>query len=111
MTGKSGGRTGCGWRCWRSITRTCRAGACGDVDDLADLATDDGRLRPGRELRERFAREDIDEVTVVGTYCGSGITAAHTALALHEAGVDADVYVGSWSEWITDPSRPVATGA
>ena len=63
-----------------------------------------------RELRERFAREGIDEVTVVGTYCGSGITAAHTALALHEAGVDADVYVGSWSEWITDPARPIATG-
>ncbi|CAM3935426.1 sulfurtransferase [Janibacter anophelis] len=77
---------------------------------MADLATDDGRLRPGRELRERFAREGIDEVTVVGTYCGSGITAAHTALALHEAGVEADVYVGSWSEWITDSSRPVATG-
>lgn len=77
---------------------------------MADLATDDGRLRPGRELRERFAREGIDEVTVVGTYCGSGITAAHTALALHEAGVEADVYVGSWSDWITDPTRPVATG-
>ena len=77
---------------------------------MADLVTDDGRLRPGRELRERFAREGIDEVTVVGTYCGSGITAAHTALALHEAGVEADVYVGSWSEWITDSSRPVATG-
>ena len=78
---------------------------------MSDLVQPDGRLRPADELRERFAREDIDEVTVVGTYCGSGITAAHTALALHEAGVDADVYVGSWSEWITDPSRPVATGA
>ena len=78
---------------------------------MSDLVQPDGRLRPARELRERFAREGIDEVTVVGTYCGSGITAAHTALALHEAGVDADVYVGSWSEWITDPSRPVATGA
>ena len=78
---------------------------------MSDLVQPDGRLRPARELRERFAREGIDEVTVVGTYCGSGITAAHTALALHEAGVDADVYVGSWSEWITDPSRPIATGA
>ncbi len=77
---------------------------------MAELTTSDGRLRPAPELRERFAREGIDEVTVVGTYCGSGITAAHTALALHEAGVEADVYVGSWSEWVTDPSRPVATG-
>ncbi|MFJ6132738.1 sulfurtransferase [Janibacter terrae] len=78
---------------------------------MSELVTDDGRLRPAAQLRERFAREGIDEVTVVGTYCGSGVTAAHTALALHEAGVEADVYVGSWSEWITDPSREIATGA
>lgn len=75
---------------------------------MRDLVQSDGRLRPARDLRERFAAEDIDEVTVVGTYCGSGITAAHTALALHEVGVEAAVYVGSWSEWITDPGRPVA---
>lgn len=78
---------------------------------MSELVTDDGRLRPAAQLRERFAREGIDEVTVVGTYCGSGVTAAHTALALHEAGVEADVYVGSWSEWITDTSREIATGA
>ncbi|MDN5718431.1 MAG: sulfurtransferase [Janibacter sp.] len=77
---------------------------------MADLVTEDGRLRPAKELRARFGQLGIDEVTVVGTYCGSGITAAHTALALHEAGVEADLYVGSWSDWITDPSRPVATG-
>lgn len=78
---------------------------------MADLVTDDGRLRSGKELRDRFARVGIDEVTVVGTYCGSGVTAAHTALALHEAGVEADVYVGSWSDWITDPTREIATGS
>lgn len=77
---------------------------------MGDLVRPDGRLRPASELGERFAREGIDEVTVVGTYCGSGVTAAHTALALHEVGVEADVYVGSWSEWISDPDRPVATG-
>lgn len=78
---------------------------------MSDLVQPDGRLRPSKELAERFAREGIDEVTVVGTYCGSGVTAAHTALALHEIGIEADVYVGSWSEWVTDASRPVATGA
>lgn len=78
---------------------------------MADLVREDGRLRPARELRERFGQLGIDEVTVVGTYCGSGISAAHTALALHEAGVEADLYVGSWSDWITDSSRPIATGS
>jgi len=43
--------------------------------------------------------------------CGSGISAAHNLLAMEHAGlVGARLYAGSWSEWIRDPARPVATG-
>jgi thiosulfate/3-mercaptopyruvate sulfurtransferase len=61
-------------------------------------------------LRSRFAGVGAKPAVAVGAYCGSGVTAAHTVLALSVAGIDAALYVGSWSEWITDPSRPVATG-
>lgn len=77
---------------------------------MGDLTTDEGRLRSPDELRARFAAEGVDGTTAVGSYCGSGVTAAHTALALHEIGIETAVYVGSWSHWVTDPSRPVATG-
>lgn len=77
---------------------------------MGDLTTDEGRLRSPDELRARFADAGVDGTTTVGSYCGSGVTAAHTALALHEIGIEAAVYAGSWSHWVTDPGRPVATG-
>ena len=78
-------------------------------------------LEPG-ELRARFTRLGAGagmeagapggpgEAVMTGVYCGSGVTAAHEVLALTIAGIPAALYLGSWSQWITDPTRPVATG-
>ncbi|MEV5911760.1 sulfurtransferase [Streptomyces chartreusis] len=70
----------------------------------------DGRFLPAEELAARFKSLGAGEDTRVGVYCGSGVSAAHEALALAVAGIPADLYVGSWSEWSSDPSRPVAVG-
>jgi thiosulfate/3-mercaptopyruvate sulfurtransferase len=75
----------------------------------AELVGPDGYLLPPDALRERFAAAGVRGDRPVGAYCGSGVTAAHTVLALTVAGFpDAALYVGSWSHWVTDPARPVA---
>jgi thiosulfate/3-mercaptopyruvate sulfurtransferase len=74
---------------------------------------EDGRFLPPAELRARW------EATLAGraparvvAMCGSGVTACHNLLALEIAGLPGGrLYAGSWSEWIRDPARPVATGA
>jgi thiosulfate/3-mercaptopyruvate sulfurtransferase len=76
---------------------------------MAELLTDRG-LVPPATLRQRLAGTGAAEDTPVGAYCGSGVVAAHLVLALEAAGFPAALYVGSWSDWVSDPSRPVATG-
>lgn len=92
----------------------------------------DGRFLPAGQLRERFAALGVTvggaatggaatggaatgsaatgSAAAVGAYCGSGVTAAQEVLALELAGVRAALYAGSWSEWVSDPARPVAVG-
>ncbi|MGP3912144.1 sulfurtransferase [Nonomuraea sp. 10N515B] len=70
----------------------------------------DGRFLAAAVLRARFAELGVGEGVRAGAYCGSGVTAAHEVLALEVAGLPAALYVGSWSNWVADPSRPVATG-
>jgi thiosulfate/3-mercaptopyruvate sulfurtransferase len=77
---------------------------------MAALLTPDGHFKPTDELTTYFADHGATPDADLATYCGSGVTATHTALALESVGIKAPVYIGSWSDWITDPTRPVATG-
>lgn len=79
----------------------------------AGNVTGDGHFRNAAELTTRFAALRIvagPEPTQVAAYCGSGVTAAHEVLALGIAGIAAALYIGSWSNWVADPARPIATG-
>ena len=78
------------------------------VDNLAP----DGRFWPAAELRAHYEGllNGVLPAHAV-CYCGSGVTAAHNLLAMAHAGLgEGRLYAGSWSEWITDPRRPVAKG-
>jgi thiosulfate/3-mercaptopyruvate sulfurtransferase len=72
--------------------------------------TDSARFLEPAELRDAFALAGVTDGVPLGVYCGSGVTAAHEVLALELAGVQASLYPGSWSDWVSDPARPVATG-
>ena len=81
-----------------------------NVPTSANL-TDDGRFRDPAQLRALYEAAGVPlDGTEVAVYCGSGVTAMHDLLALELLGVTAALYPGSWSGWITDPSRPVASG-
>jgi thiosulfate/3-mercaptopyruvate sulfurtransferase len=72
---------------------------------------DDGRFLPVGVLRERFAAAGVTDGSSVVSYCGSGVTACHNLLALELAGfAPGRLYAGSWSQYSSDPGRPVATG-
>lgn len=67
-----------------------------------------GRFLGRRDLRRRFARAGVDDHADTIVYCGSGVTACHTLLAMERAGLPAArLYPGSWSQWSADPTRPV----
>lgn len=70
----------------------------------------EGKILDMHTLQAGFAAVGIVEGTAVAAYCGSGVTAAHTALVLDEIGIAAKVFPGSWSQWSNTPGRPVATG-
>jgi thiosulfate/3-mercaptopyruvate sulfurtransferase len=68
-----------------------------------------GLFRSPEELREQWSAL-LGSVPAEGVvcYCGSGVQACHNLLALERAGLKgATLYPGSWSEWSSDPARPV----
>lgn len=70
----------------------------------------DGRFHRPAVLHRIFAAAGVHDGTEVIVYCGSGVAAMHTALALEQAGLRARVYPGSWSQWANTRGRPIAVG-
>ncbi|MGN6610581.1 MAG: sulfurtransferase [Angustibacter sp.] len=71
----------------------------------------DGRFLPASVLRQRFAGAGVRADSSVVAYCGSGVTACHSLLALELAGfAPGRLYAGSWSQYSADPSREARTG-
>jgi thiosulfate/3-mercaptopyruvate sulfurtransferase len=69
-----------------------------------------GRLKSPQRLREEFAQSGLDPKRTVHQ-CGSGVSSAVNHLAMAHAGLEGSrIYNGSWSEWVSDPARPVAKG-
>jgi thiosulfate/3-mercaptopyruvate sulfurtransferase len=76
----------------------------------AELLDASGRFRSREELRAIFECHGAKDGVDLAAYCGSGVTAAHAVLALQIAGLTGALYPGSWSNWIADGRRPIATG-
>jgi thiosulfate/3-mercaptopyruvate sulfurtransferase len=72
----------------------------------------DGKFLDIETLRKRYEALGISAGAEVGVYCGSGVNAANAVFAMTLAGLATPaLFVGSWSHWIADPTRPIATGA
>lgn len=71
-----------------------------------------GRFKPAGQLQQEFqALLGDTPASQVVHQCGSGITACHNLFAMELAGLNGSrIYPGSWSEWVSDPTRPVARG-
>jgi thiosulfate/3-mercaptopyruvate sulfurtransferase len=84
----------------------------GAVSAPFTLALSDGAgvFKSDEELRAAYAALGADGSKPIGLYCGGGVGATIAALALTKLGIPAALYPGSWTQWSSDPSRPVATG-
>ena len=89
------------------------AGHIPDAKNLPSTAVlaDDGTFLDDAALARLLDDRGIDRGDGVGAYCGSGVSATVTVAALAALGRAAALFPGSWSEWCSDPNRPVGRGA
>ncbi len=80
-----------------------------NIPSSAVLASD-GTFLGDSALSELLSDHGVERDGRVGAYCGSGVTATVTVAALAAMGREAALFPGSWSEWSSDPGRPVARG-
>ncbi|MFF9818097.1 sulfurtransferase [Streptomyces sp. NPDC014006] len=70
-----------------------------------------GRLLPPDRIRANFAAAGVHHAGNVASYCGSGVTACHNLLTLEHTGLGRGrLFVGGWSAYARDDTRPVETG-
>ncbi len=108
--------------CWMRGPRSGYRGDSETVDPVAghipgavnlpstSLLSGDGTLLPDADLTDLFDTRGVG-ASDVAVYCGSGVTASLVVAALATAGVDAALFPGSWSQWSSEPARPVALGS
>ncbi|MFF0816807.1 sulfurtransferase [Rhodococcus sp. NPDC003318] len=75
-----------------------------------EVLREDGTFADAEKLKALFGDRGADGTGTVGAYCGSGVTAAVIAVAAARAGIDVELFPGSWSQWSSDPRNPVETG-
>ena len=83
-------------------------GAC-NAPSTAVLSAD-GTFLPDDQLRDFFGERGVSGGAEAAAYCGSGVTAAVLIAALRVVGAEAQLFPGSWSQWCTEPDRPVVAG-
>jgi len=76
-----------------------------------DALGPDGCFKSNEDLNALYAGHGADGSQPVGVYCGSGNAASFELAGMYAAGLEAPLYVGSWSAWSADLDRPVAQGA
>jgi thiosulfate/3-mercaptopyruvate sulfurtransferase len=74
------------------------------------LLADDGTFLDNATIASLLADRGVATGESLGVYCGSGVTASVVLAALNAAGIDAALFPGSWSQWSSEPGRPVARG-